>query len=511
MTQTRVSGVLLHISSLPGRYGIGDMGDEAYRFVDLLCEAGQRVWQVLPLVPVGHGYSPYSSPSTFASNPLLISPDKLVEEGFLLAEDLAGYPELPEGVVDWESVIAHKTRLLQIAYERFRNGASHERREEVRRYTDAHRDWLFDYALFTTLKGKLGENDWTQWPGEAARRTPDAVWNLTAQYEYDVHSLIFQQYLFDCQWRRLKQYANQRSVQIFGDIPIYVAHDSADVWANQHLFYLDERGCPTVVAGVPPDYFSETGQRWGNPIYRWDRMREDGYAWWERRLRSVLSQVDLVRLDHFRAFEAYWEIPASEHTAINGRWTPGPGADVFAVLFGRMGRLPLIAEDLGLITPGVVELMTQFDFPGMAVLHFAFESGVDNNYLPHNYKRNLVAYTGTHDNDTTLGWLAGARAAGQQHVLEYVRAYTGAPDLSDAALRRGLIHTLMASVAETVILPFQDVLGLGAEGRMNKPGVGTDNWAWRFSWDMVRSEECDRLRRDTETFGRAQNRNPFRP
>jgi 4-alpha-glucanotransferase len=492
----RTSGLLLHVTSLPGPSGSGDFGPAAYRFVDFLARARQRLWQVLPLSPVGAGHSPYAGPSTFAGNPLLISLEGLVQDGLLTEADLDGVPGGGADRVDYERVIPYREERLRRATARFRDGAAPVLRAAFEDFAARHAGWLDDYALFTALKAHLGGQAWTDWPPPLVRREPAALAEARATLADAVAQHRVEQFLFERQWAALRAYAHARGVRVLGDLPIYVAHDSADVWANPDRFFLDNDGRPIAVSGVPPDYFSETGQLWGNPLYRWDRMREAGYRWWIGRLTRTLSLVDVVRLDHFRGFEAYWAVPAGEETAINGAWVEGPGAAVFEAFERVLGRpLPLVAEDLGTITPGVVALMERFGLPGMAVLQFAFGGDADNAYRPHHYKRNLVAYTGTHDNDTFLGWWQHGATAEERAVG---RAYLGPGEPHWAAIR-----AIAASVAGTVVFPLQDVLGLGSDARMNTPGERDDNWAWRFTDDQLTDDVADRLALLTEATGRA--------
>ncbi|MDX1529983.1 MAG: 4-alpha-glucanotransferase [Rhodothermales bacterium] len=499
---SRSSGLLLHVTSLPSPFGIGDLGPGAYRFVDFLQRAEQGLWQVLPLVPVGLGDSPYSSPSTFAANPLLISPERLRDDGLLTDDDLADAPALPADRVDFERVRPYKLALLRRAYERFESGAGDaDLRAGFDAFRARHAAWLDDYALFMALKAEFDGAEWPDWPADLAGREPAALEDARRQHAAAVRMRQLWQYLFERQWRALCDYAHDRGVQIFGDLPIYVAHDSADVWAHPDLFHLDAAGEPTVVAGVPPDYFSETGQRWGNPIYRWDRMRERGYGWWVDRLRRTLDLVDLVRLDHFRGFEAYWAIPAGEPTAVHGRWVEGPGAALFRALERRLGApLPVVAENLGTITPEVDRLMEAFALPGMAVLLFAF-GDPNSQYLPHHYARRLVAYTGTHDNDTVRGWWDGLDAGGAERC--FAQRYLGLEGRADGEVHWAAIRALLGSVAGTVIVPLQDVLGLGSAARMNTPGLASGNWTWRLTPDQLPDAAADRLGQLTRTFGRA--------
>jgi 4-alpha-glucanotransferase len=489
VTFPRSSRILLHPTSLPGPFGIGDLGPEAYAFVDFLAAAGQRIWQVLPLGPTGYGDSPYQLFSAFAGNPLLISLDGLAADGLLTREELSRAPQFPADSVDYGEVIRFKMPLLRAAYERFKaNGTD---RDEFGDFRSRCEGWLGDYALFMAVKAAHGgEAVWSRWEPDIAARKPAAMMEWRARLADDIEALEFVQYMFQRQWHSLHNYARERGVRVMGDLPIYVAHDSADVWANPDLFQLDAAGEPAVMSGVPPDYFSATGQLWGNPIYRWDRMAETGFRWWIDRVRWALAQVDTVRLDHFRGLEAYWEVPAGETTARNGRWVKGPGAALFKALEDALGDLPIVAENLGVITPEVEAIRTEFGFPGMAILQFAF--GVDPqapDFKPHNYPRDRVAYTGTHDNDTTVGWWTGADAGDSTRTAENIRAerdFTLKYLVTDGSeIHWVFIRTLMASVADTVLFPLQDVLGLGSEARMNTPAVPSGNWLWRYRKELV--------------------------
>lgn len=496
----RSSGILLHPTSLPGPWGIGDLGVAAYQFVDFLVEAGQSLWQILPLGPIGYGNSPYQCFSAFAGNPLLISLDSLVADGLLDAQDVhaastAVTYDLNPDRVNYHAATALKLPLLRRTYERFRDGNFSTHAEQFGQYCAENADWLDDYALFMALREHYGDVSWCDWDQDIATRKAAALKRWTKQLAEPIAVQKFVQYLFSNQWRQLKAYANEQGVQIIGDAPIFVAYDSSDVWANPKLFYLDNVGQPTVVAGVPPDYFSAVGQRWGNPLYRWDRMARNDYTWWVARLRVLLSQVDIARIDHFRGFEAYWEIPAEEETAINGRWVPGPGAALFEKLERELGEVPIIAEDLGVITPEVEALRDQFHMPGMKVLQFAFGDTPANPYLPHNYTNNCIVYTGTHDNDTTAGWF---NALGSKE-REATQRYLGR-DGSDISW--DLIRLALSSVADAAIIPLQDVLRLGSDGRMNVPGYLGDNWSWRFRAEMLDPGLGYGLRIMTETYGR---------
>ena len=491
----RASGILLHPTSLPSRFGIGDFGPDAYRFVDALVEMGQKLWQVLPLGPTGYGDSPYQCFSAFAGNPLLISLERLVEENALSPDDLNAVPSFPAHQVAYSDVIEFKQALLHRSYIYFLQYASAERHAAFEAFCADNADWLDDYAVFMALKAAHKGEAWTAWQDDVARRTATALSRARSQLADAIQKQKYLQFQFFCQWHALKRYANEKGVKIIGDIPIFVAFDSADVWAHRELFHLDERGKPTVVAGVPPDYFSPTGQRWGNPLYRWDVMAKQGYQWWIARCRAAFAMFDYVRIDHFRGFEAYWEVPASEPTAVNGRWVKGPGKAMFQAVQNALGQLPIIAEDLGVITPEVKALRDALGFPGMRVLHFAFVADASSDFLPHNYVRNTVAYAGTHDNDTTIGWFEKLDPVTRQQVLDY----TGS---DGTQINWALIRLLLMSVADTVILTLQDVMGLGSEARMNFPGRADGNWQWRFTWDQLTDDIQARLRKLTAIYGR---------
>jgi 4-alpha-glucanotransferase len=498
MASSRKSGILLHPTSLPSRWGVGDLGAAADAFVDFLAAAGQQIWQIMPLGPTGYGDSPYQSFSAFAGNPLLVSPDALLVEGLLAEQDFDGAPALPDGMVDYGAMIPFKLGLLRRSFERFTAAATPEQRQAFADFRAQNQDWLDDYALFAALKQAHGGAEWSSWPREIATRQPEALAYWGHELGQQVEFQAYMQFLFFGQWRRLKAYANERGVQIIGDIPIFVAYDSADIWANRDIFALDTDGRPTVVAGVPPDYFSATGQLWGNPLYRWDVLAQRGYDWWIERFRTSLLLVDIVRLDHFRGFAAYWAVLAGEETAVNGEWIDGPRAALFAAVDRALGVLPIIAEDLGLITPDVEELRDQFDFPGMKVLQFAFDADADHPYLPHNYGSHCVVYTGTHDNDTTAGWWQTATPDQRTHVQLYLGR-----DGSDISW--DFMRLALASVAETAIFPLQDVLGLGSHARMNTPGRAAGNWSWRYTPDMLGPQIVDRLHTLTRLYGRARS------
>ncbi len=506
MNFQRSSGILLHPTSLPGAYGIGELGHQAHAFADFLRDAGQRIWQVLPLGPTGYGDSPYQCFSAFAGNPLLISMGGLVEHGYLDALDLADRPSFSSDAVDFGAVIAWKLPLLRKAFEAFRRGTAADR-QEFEAFCERHSAWLDEYALFMALKDAHDLVIWTEWEPALALREPAALARARDELRDDIECNKFIQFEFERQWCELKVHCASNDIRVMGDLPIYVALDSADVWANRHLFELGDDGKPRVVAGVPPDYFSATGQLWGNPIYCWEEHARTGYAWWVARFRRALEMLDMIRLDHFRGFEAYYEIPAGDVTAINGAWVKGPGAAFFAALKNALGELPVVAENLGVITPEVEALRKQFDFPGMAILQFAFGNDPQApDFKPHNYPHHLVAYTGTHDNDTVVGWWNSRPGAGSVRTAEdvekelaYARRYlnTGGSDINSV-----MIRTLIASVANTVLYPLQDVLGVGSEGRMNLPGSSSGNWRWRFRDGSLTPEIAARLKEWATTYER---------
>lgn len=488
----RSSGILLHPSSLPGRYGIGDLGQNAYRFVDWLVEYGQSIWQVLPLGPTSYGDSPYQTLSAFAGNPNLISLDKLVEDGLLIEEDLADTPDFPANAVNYGWIIPFHNEKLAIAYKNFKKTTD---RQAFNTFTQDNAYWLNDFALFVALKNQHDLRPWVEWESDLALRDEKAIAEAIKTYADEIEEQKFRQWIFHKQWYELKYYANNNGVRLFGDLPIFVAHDSSDVWANQHEYFLDETGNPTVIAGVPPDYFSPTGQRWGNPLYRWDVMQDDGYSWWIKRVKGILSLVDYVRIDHFRGFEAYWEIPATEETAMNGEWIKGPEQQFFQAIQDALGDLPIIAEDLGVITEGVEKLRDDFGLPGMKVLQFAWGEPT-NPFLPHNHPVNCVVYTGTHDNNTTLGWFTDEVDEG---TLNFMKDYLG-QDIHDIVWRMARVG--MRSSGHTFIMPMQDVLGLGSEGRMNTPGKPAGNWTWRFTEEDFNHSGKDALLHITHMFQR---------
>jgi 4-alpha-glucanotransferase len=500
----RSSGILLHPTSLPGRFGVGDLGAEAYRFVDWLNSAGQRLWQIMPLGPTGYGDSPYSSFSAFAGNTNLVSPEELVKDELLAESDLEGLPDLPGEKVDYGQVIGFKRRLLETAFGNFKARADESLRGDYRGFLDFAKLWIEDYALFAALKDEHKGEPWHTWPEGLARRDESALKGAREKYAEQIEAHKFFQYAFFRQWLKLKKYCYERQVQVVGDMPIFLAHNSADVWAQPRLFKLGEDGSPTVVAGVPPDAFSETGQLWGNPIYNWERMRTDGFGWWVDRVRETLKLVDVVRLDHFRGFAAAWEVPAEHETAEHGKWVEAPGRDIFNAMRAAIGEdLPIVAEDLGTITPDVHQLRDEFRFPGMRVLQFAFGGDPHDTHLPHEYTRASFAYTGTHDNDTVVGWFeARSRAEaseGERRERENCLKYLGT---DGAEINWDFIRAAQMSVAVVSVAQLQDVLGLGTEARMNVPASAQGNWAWRFKEGALTDELAARLKEMTGLYGR---------
>jgi 4-alpha-glucanotransferase len=500
--------VLLHPTSLSGGYGIGDLGPGAFEFIDLLASGRQRLWQVLPLGPTGYGDSPYQCFSAFAGNPLLISPERLIEDGLLTPSEAGDPIAFPSGAVDFPAVIAHRQAIWPPVLDRFDAAGRGALRDRFDRFCRTQAHWLNDFAVFMAVKAAHAQRPWPDWDPDIARHTPSAVAQWTARCERDIRLQKLTQFLFFEQWQRVREACRARSIAIMGDLPIFVAHDSADVWARRELFRLDEDGQPTVLTGVPPDYFSADGQLWGNPHYRWDVLKDSGYAWWVERFRAVLGLVDRVRIDHFRGFVASWEVPAGATTAVRGEWVAGPGASLFQVVRTALGldSLPFVAENLGVITPDVEALRERFGLPGMAILQFAFGNDPQAPaFKPHNYVRNLVAYTGTHDNDTTIGWWTGdighsTRSADAiQDERAHARRYL---NLGGSDAQWEFIRAVMASVADTAIVPAQDLLGLGSTARFNRPGTGSGNWRWRLTPGQLTSELMRRLGVMADTYDR---------
>ncbi len=493
----RSSGILLHITSLPGPHGVGDLGPSAYRFVDWLQQAGQSLWQVLPLNPVGPGDSPYMSASAFAGSPLMVALEPLMARGWL------SQPELPERGFDakrsdFGAVTAWRLDQLRAAASGFQARATPEEHLALAAWCQAQAHWLDDYALFVSLQVAQAKQPWWNWPAPLRQRQGPALHAARAQQHGEIRFWRFVQWCFDVQLGELKRYANERGVALVGDLPIFVAHDSADCWARPDLYQLDEVGQATVVAGVPPDDLGPDGQRWGNPLYRWDRMAAEDYAWWTARVQRAMGQADVFRIDHFLGFSAYWEIPANSPTAKTGRWVPGPGRELFDAIARRLGKLPIIAEDLGLVTPAVRALRDSCGFPGMKILQFAFGGDGRHEFLPHNYTPAVVVYTGTHDNDTARGWWDHAPAHERAFCASYLQC-------NETDVHWAMIRAASNSVAQMAIFPLQDVLGLGSEYRMNLPGtLGGGNWAWRFAWADLASGVAPALARISTASGRAQ-------
>ena len=485
----RRAGVLLHITSLPSAHGNGDLGAEAYRFVDILGQCGISVWQTLPVNPTHPDGSPYQCLSAHAGNPLLIDLGWLAEQGWLERNDCIQTADEPSA--------QHRLKCLDRAFDAFKILASGEAHAWFREFMQAQASWLDDYALFMALREEQDGRAWQDWPAKLRDREPATLEAARSRLSRALEKVCFEQFVFFRQWQSLRDYANGRGILLFGDIPIFVAGDSADVWSRREEFDLNPDGRPRVVAGVPPDYFSATGQRWGNPHYRWDLMRANGFQWWLDRFRSQLALYDWVRVDHFRGFEAYWEIPAESDTAMQGHWVPAPGQDLLQTLVGTLdnGRLPLIAENLGIITPEVEALRQRFNIPGMLILQFAFDGGPGNPYLPHNHTPNDVVYTGTHDNDTTVSWFEDLSPEQQSHINNYL----GNPNSS---MPDALIRCALASVAKLAIIPLQDILSLGKGHRMNTPGTVIENWQWRFEWSQITDERCSEIAQWVELYGR---------
>ncbi len=495
MTLPRKSGILLHPTSLPGPDGIGDLGPECYRWVDFLHDSGCSLWQILPLGPTGYGDSPYQCFSAFAGNPYLISPTLLLEQHLLSREDFLDRPEFPADHVDFGPVINWKITILDRAFHQFKRSRSVKLHQAYQAFCTAQSNWLDDFSLFMAIKEFQGGGSWDGWPVELRLRQSDAIDHFKENNSDAIEKHKFRQFIFYSQWAKVNEYAHSLGIQIIGDIPIFIAYDSADAWANPDLFFLGKDSRPTVVAGVPPDYFSPTGQLWGNPLYRWNVHKKQGYSWWINRFRAVLNTVDIVRLDHFRGFAGYWEIPARMPTAEIGRWVKGPGKSFLDAINKAFNGLPIIAEDLGLITPDVVELRDSYRLPGMKILQFGFGGTPDDLFLPHNYPGNCVAYTGTHDNDTTLGWYESAPETEKDLCRRYL-ASTG------ENISHDMIRELWKSPAAFAISPLQDFLGLGTDARMNYPGRPSGNWGWRYAPYQVNSQLRDQIKEMNYLYSR---------
>lgn len=502
----RDCGVVLHPTSLPGPFGMGELGQDARRWIDLLAESGQTLWQTLPLGPTGYADSPYQCLSTFAGNPMLVSLEELRKDGWLGEQDFQDFSEFPSGPVNYGPVIVARTRLLRRAARRFLADPSGIDRDAYAEFQKLHTHWLDDFALFAALKEDLGGCSWVEWPQPLRDREPDALREISERLRASIDENKVLQFFFETHWLRLRQHANQRGIRLVGDLPIFVAQDSADVWAGRDLFHLDTTGKPTIVAGVPPDYFSETGQLWGNPLYRWEDHQRTEFAWWIARLRRVLDWVDIVRVDHFRGFAASWQVPAGEPTAMNGEWVPSPGQELLTAVRNALGEVPVIAEDLGVITPDVDALRDGFSLPGMRILQFAF--GHDDrreSFEPRNYIPNCIAYSGTHDNDTVMGWwdsLHQPPAAGSTRTQDMIDEERGRAEgffSGSDPVHWQFIRTLLESEAGGVVYPLQDILGLGSAARMNIPGTASGNWKWRFAWDDIPPDAVTRLAEMTAT------------
>lgn len=504
MTFERASGILLHPTCLPSRFGIGDLGKSAYEFVDFLEKSGQKLWQVLPLGPTGYEHSPYTMNfSAFAGNPLLISLDRLAEEGLLSQDELPPLsdPDISPERVNFDKVIPYKTKFLKLAYERFQQVLSNKHNTDFEQFSQEQSYWLDDYVLFMALLEANAGKSWNHWEKAIARREPDALKAQSEALHDSINYQKFVQFKFFEQWKQLRAYANNKNIKIVGDVSIYVCHNSAEVWTNPDIFKLDpETFEPAFIAGVPPDYFSATGQLWGNPVYNWEQLQKTNFNWWIKRFRATLEYVDIVRVDHFRGFEAYWQVRSGEETAINGEWIKTPGVEFFETLGKELGTLPIMAEDLGIITPEVEELRDRFEFPGMRILQFAFGDDSSNPYLPHHYVKNCVVYTGTHDNDTTLGWWKGASTAEKQLVAKYL-GYATAEEIKE--INWVLIQLALGSVGDLALIPLQDLLGLDNSGRMNDPSKIPGNWRWRYNSSEVLTQELsDRLLDLTKLYSR---------
>jgi 4-alpha-glucanotransferase len=495
MKDIRSAGVLLHITSLPGKFGIGDLGPAAYQFADFLLETGQKIWQILPLGSTETG-NPYSGTSAFAANPMLLSPEKLVQQGLLEADYLSDLPHFNEDKFDYKEVSDFKNKLLRHSFKNFRKNATEEQKKEFDTFCQLNSFWLNDFAVYMTIKENYRNKSWIDWPAEFAFHDPGILEKFRADSETETRYYKYLQYLFFFQWYQLKAYVNKLGIKIIGDMPVYVNYESADVWAHPELFLLDEKRRPVAVSGAPPDQFSEKGQLWDNPLYDWDKLKETNFNWWIKRLKKTLTTVDVVRIDHFRGLEAYWSIPAGSEDACKGKWVTAPGDDFLTAAVKELGTLNVIAEDLGHITPEVIELRDKFKLPGMKVLHFAFQEGPGSPYLPHNYEKNFIAYTGTHDNDTTVSWFNGLPAENREYLLDYL--------YSDGSnIHWELIRLAHSSVADTAIIPLQDIMGCGGEARMNDPtGTVKENFKWRFRDEMLTREMKDELKLITKTYGR---------
>ncbi|MEI7491029.1 MAG: 4-alpha-glucanotransferase [Bacteroidota bacterium] len=495
MMNERASGILLHPTSLPGKYGIGTLGKAAFDFIDFLTKAKQQYWQILPLGPTGFGDSPYQCYSAHAGNPDLIDPDLLVKYGLLTQDDLKSQPQSDDGQVLYDKVQKARLPMLEKAYHAFTANAADLDKLAYRNFLKGHASWLNDYALFRSLKEESGNSPWYTWEADLKFRNPETLKaaEIRLAEKTDFHKFL--QFVFFKQWTSVKDYAKKHKIKIIGDIPLYISPDCADAWANPGVFEYDKDLNPIRVGGVPPDYFSETGQLWGNPLFNWEVMKNDNYKWWIERIKTNLSLYDVIRIDHFRGFAAYWAVPYGEATAINGAWIPGPGKDFFNALLNELGKLPIIAEDLGVMTPEVEDLRDSFGFPGMKILEFAFDSSEENDYIPYSYNKNCIVYTGTHDNDTVVGWFNKASEADKQQVLDYINC-------TEKGIHWSFVRLAWASVANTAIVPMQDLLGLDSGSRMNLPGTTGGNWKWRTRLGDFSDELAESLAHLTKLYGR---------
>ncbi len=497
----RSAGILLHPTSLPGKFGIGDLGEEAFKFIDFMKAAGQTLWQVFPLGPTGYGDSPYQCFSAFAGNPLLISPQLLAKDGYLKESDLQNLPNFDPHKIDYGWVMDIKYKLLNKAFENFKKD-NKKQKHEFKIFCESNQDWLDDYTLFMAAKNFHGGIIWTKWSADIAFRKGNAIKEWTEKLSDGIYYQKFLQFNFFKQWKAVRNYAHSKNIKIIGDLPIFIAYDSADLWANKHLFTVTEKGKLQFVAGVPPDYFSVTGQLWGNPLYKWKEMEKDDFLWWRKRIAKLLEVVDVIRIDHFRGFDAYWEIPGDASTAQTGRWVKAPGEKFFSTVIKHMGEVPIIAEDLGVITKSVEELRDKFNFPGIKILQFAFGKNMESKFLPHSHIKNCVIHTGSHDNDTTRAYFEKAKNDGSD-IYEFTQKYLNyyADDICQT-----LIKTAYASVSNIVIIPMQDMLNLGSEARMNFPGTLGGNWTWRFTWDQIPGDMTNRYKEMTIMYERPQKK-----
>ena len=499
MKYNRASGIILHPSSLPGPDGIGDLGPEAFRWVDFLSETGCGLWQVLPLGPTGYGDSPYQCFSAFAGNPYLVSSVLLMEMGLLSRIDLADRPQFPIEKVDYSEVIQWKIKLLDRAYAKFQKSTRSGIRDAFEAFQQTQKDWLEDFALFMAIKEDNGGGSWEHWPENLRSRDAETLELFRQEHAQAIQNHTFRQFLFYQQWETLHKYANQKGIRIIGDVPIFVAYDSADVWSHPELFFINKKGLPTVIAGVPPDYFSATGQLWGNPLYRWSDHKKTGYSWWIKRMKSAFQLFDFIRLDHFRGFVAYWEVRYGKLTAEIGRWVPGPAANLFDAIQKELGDLPIIAEDLGVITPDVVALRDKYGLPGMKIFQFAFTNDPKDPFLPHNYPGHCVAYTGTHDNDTARGWYESAPEKERDFCRRYIAR-------SGQDISWDMIRVVWSSVAIMALAPMQDLLNLGNEARMNFPSRASGNWFWRMTPNALTPQLLARVKEVNYLYGRSSNK-----